>query len=271
MIIPVVNPASFINTAHPLMRGVIARWRNLPMVPLQTGTANAFRDLLRQNDIAFSGGAWTPAGQPLRPGGWRSVGFNSPGYGVIPKALLSNRSEGSVNVWAYPTRAYNSSVRESLWGQIQSADTNPELCWMHFGDDNHLYIGWNGPSGDDRLNVAASATNWTQNAWMMCTITWLSGGNTDVYVNGSSIGTKASTHVYSITTDGRWGHHNLGSMVVFGGNQDDLTIWNRKLTAGEVLNLFNATRQQFDPTLSWIELQGYDPVIADILMGQACY
>jgi hypothetical protein len=116
---------------------------------------------------------------------------------------------GSVFWWADADQAYNGSTTEVWWGGVTN-DGAPEFSCQRFSDNN-IYCGYNASGNDDRVTLAASATNFPQNTWAHYALTWTNTGTTTLYVNGVSVGTKGSTTEQTTNKNFRFGEQTFSA------------------------------------------------------------
>ena len=151
-------------------------------------------------------------------------------------------SAGTVSWWQKPSTAYNTGTIRGIWGQTNGAAA-PELSAQVFSDNN-WYVGWNNPSDDDRVIVAATAPNYRQGQWDHYVFTWASGGDSTLYQNGAVLGNK----VGGTTVSDLGGSHTLrigkqGEVASwFPGTIDEVRVYNRVLPASEIQQLYNQGR-----------------------------
>jgi len=137
---------------------------------------------------------------------------------------------------------YNSSYTMSAFFRVPNLSgdkmvfgtpTTASNQGMHHGvRDSTFYFGH---FGSDISGGTVVANTWYFGTWV-----WETGGNTTIYINGSSVATG--------TTNGFVGTDNIrvgSSWVVFTGNISQASIYNRALTAQEIQQNFNATKSRF--------------------------
>lgn len=160
---------------------------------------------------------------------------------TLTGSVLTGLASGTIACWAKHSRAYNSSVTEVLWQQMDTGGVSPQLGFMHYAT-NELYIGWYTGGNDDRVQLTATAALWPQNLWTHYALTWTSGGTTTFYVNGISVGTAASTTPHPMAGGLTIGDAVPGAASTpYQGSVDDFRVYSRVLTATEVLEIVNYT------------------------------
>jgi hypothetical protein len=138
-----------------------------------------------------------------------------------------------------PANAYNDSTIHGFWGHITGPAIPPAFDAQKFSDNN-FYIGFLNGGDDDRITLAASSANYTQNTWQHYAFTWVSGGTSRLYRNAVEIGTKTGTTVRNLAVNWEWGRQNL--VNYFAGNIDDCLIYKRELYVSDLCTIFAAGR-----------------------------
>lgn len=177
-------------------------------------------------------------------------------YCSLSASLLSNRTNGSVLWWAKPSRNWNSGIAERMWGQSQASATGPDLSMLHFDSDNKIYVGWWNSGDDDRVSIAANSTNYGANTWHHYALTWVSGGDTKFYHNGTLVETKpGGTSPGSMAQAARLGHSPIAAAGFYHGAIDQWCVWNRALSIDEINIVYNGGSglpySQWDPGRSY--------------------
>jgi hypothetical protein len=153
----------------------------------------------------------------------------------ISDPSFGGSSNGTVSWWAYNGGSYNDSTEYYWWGSDNSGTLWDFSCLKY--TDNNLYCGWI-TSTSTRVTVAASAANFPHNTWTHYALTWVSGGTSTFYVNGSSIGTYSGTSVGNVTDDIRIGaNHNQPGP--YQGNMDEWRIASTNLSANWIATEHN--------------------------------
>ena len=166
-----------------------------------------------------------------------SLVFNptNSGYTQVNSTIL-NDSGGTINIWCYPTGVPSAG----LTGYIFSAfGTNSDRFYMYQNTTNNLGIARGNPM------VSISAGVKPLNAWYNLTLTWT---NTSIsgYLYGVQFGVTTSYTGSGTTTTFIIGGYTfpLGAQV-FTGKIAQTSIYNRALSAAEVLQNYNATKGRF--------------------------
>jgi hypothetical protein len=141
---------------------------------------------------------------------------------------LANQTNLSYTMWLYPLDASN-CFASAYEGIFSISTTQMELSYSDSACELSLYTGTGG-----RLN---SGKLIKPNMWNFVAVTH-TGGTSKIYINGtlanSGTGkswTDDSTGVF------RWGRGGSG---YYTGGMDELAIWNKTLSATEILNMYNA-------------------------------
>lgn len=137
---------------------------------------------------------------------------------------------GTVCAWIKPARAHNSSQIDWIINRHSSGDIEFQMGHYY---NNSLYFGFIGPG---RYITSATATTWPQNQWAFYCTTW-GGSAVKGYINSTQLGSAAFYGPISSSTRLRIGSQQGASF--FQGSIDDIRLYNRALTAGEVSALYN--------------------------------
>ena len=150
-------------------------------------------------------------------------------YVKLPSAGFTNFTNGfSAGMWVYPTATTN-------WGRLfdfgngQNSD-NIILC--RSGTTNNVLFSVRKGSSEQTL----TATNaLTLNTWQYISVVQQANGTTTIYRNGTSIAT-GTVHVPNKLTRSYCyiGKSNGAGVSLYAGRLNDLSIWNRALTASEM-------------------------------------
>jgi hypothetical protein len=113
--------------------------------------------------------------------------------------------------------------------------------WILSKDDNNLanFMTWD-IAQTTPLAEAASSMTITNGAWHLLVGTF-DGTNAKIYVDGSLAGTSAAwAHNIAYNASGSFTiGSDEGIQNYFGGNIDEVGIWNRVLSTGEITTLWN--------------------------------
>lgn len=231
---PIVDVGSPINWGHQLNRGLIGRWQVLPLGQWAGGTQ--FKDLCRVNNGTLTNG---PTWSGSRPGGFGSLLLTS---GATPTYVAMSSS-------ATPTLATYSMC---YWARATSGGSSAGEFQKHqFGFSAGAKISLTYQGG--AFPKQNSLTTVSSGVWYHVCMTFAgtSAGDTKIYVNGVD---NSDTAVAILATDNT-ANHRIGRSAGFdalAGDTDDWRLFNRVLSSSEIYSVYQASRQQFDPTLNWI-------------------
>jgi hypothetical protein len=168
-------------------------------------------------------------------------------FGTLASPLINVFSGGgTVSVWI---RA--ESDGEGNLGRIATTGSGGNGWFFLVREEasSALRVGF-GASGTAGTNEWKTTNRYPINEWMFVTVTWDSDLITTaatIYINGVSVAVTASTVGGSVDDTGRPLHvGNLDTIRTFDGDIDVLSFYNRKLTAAEVQQNFNAHRGRFE-------------------------
>jgi len=201
-------------------------------------------------DGSGNGNRGTLTGGPTWVDGKRGKALNFDGsddYVQTPITDISF-SGGTVSWWQKSNVAFNNNaVVHAPWGQMTSDNTIPEFSAQKFTNGN-WYVGWNRSADDDRVIIAATATNWPQGVWSFYTFTWSSGGDSVLYQNGGQIGSKiGGTTVSNINDNFVIGRQGRTGTTFFNGLIDEVRVYNRALSGAEIQALYKSGAAKFAP------------------------
>ncbi len=254
-----VDTCQPLNMSHPLNRGLVSRWQNLPLG--QWGRGTTFRDLNRAsvNDGTLNGAlAW--AGSAGRRGGHgRLSGFAG---GATTSTYVDCGSSASLNptggltlaCWIYPT-AFASANGES-WCIGRDDNVLGRSYSFGFGTATASWFQING-SGST-FTGTATPSNWlTANEWNWLCATASSAGGAYYTASPTSglVNRGATTWATPNTTTGstclgrRTFAANQDGMV---GSMDAAVIYNRALSASEVAALYAEELAGCPEILRWV-------------------
>lgn len=212
-----------VDRSHPLAQGLVGCWL------MNEGGGSDVNDLMNNNNGSFGG-------TPTWSGGY--VEFDTAGDEIAISTLTElNYSEGTIIWICNPDQLYNSSTatNRSMWGMLNTGF--PEISAQVFSDNN-LYVGWYTSGDDDRVTLAASATNFIQNEDNSYAFTWVDSGYSRLYHDGIEIGDNGGgTTVSSIGYELTIGALGNVSNRVFDGGFKLMFIFNRALSAAEIAQL----------------------------------
>lgn len=157
--------------------------------------------------------------------------------------LLPGASSLSVNYHTISSWNYSSNYNQ--YGFLFEKTTNGSVNTQYslFLHPNTIYYRTYGLSW---VNVTLSATNLTNNAWNNITVTY-DGSNKKIYINGVLKITSAVTGTVTQNTTGTSiiGAYGTGQAYFFNGKIAQTAIYNKALTADEILQNYNVTKKRF--------------------------
>jgi hypothetical protein len=172
-----------------------------------------------------------------------SFTYSSPGYVSIPLSTALNKTEGTMNFWLYPTR-YNGGNGYF----VNREDAVPNAAdWLWIGpysDTFYFRLGNGSDCCSNDLSFSSVSTNIPLNTWVNMCFTWKINGTSAIYKNGSlftsrSIGNIPNTNP---AANGRIGLGHSNADDYYNGIMPRVQIYNRQLSADEVLQNFNGLR-----------------------------
>ena len=185
--------------------------------------------------------------------------YNSPQTTKTPQGIIANldgtddymrladtgddfllASAGTVECWTYVDQM-GQGRNFTILGKFRHSNTNAGGIWSFrvFGS------GGGGSQPSLTVNGVSSSNNtYTYDEWKHCVATWSggNGGTTTIYLDGSSL-TSGTTAFQEQQQTGKQVYSGVsaGYPVKIGGYR----VYNRALTAAEVLHNYNATRHRF--------------------------
>ena len=145
-------------------------------------------------------------------------------------------AQGTI-VWSQrPNDAFNSGTVRAMWGNTAGSGST-EISAQLFSDNN-FYIGWNVSGTDNRVTLAASASNWPTDKHSLYAFSWVQGGNSIFYRNGIELGRyTGSTQVSSAGSALTIGQLGAAWSAWFNGDIDLFYVFDVALVPQEVLAL----------------------------------
>lgn len=175
-----------------------------------------------------------------------SYDYASASYISVPLATAFNKTEGTINLWVYPTR-YNGGNGYF----VNREDATPNAVdWLWIGpysDTFYFRIGDGSSCCSNDLSIGSYSTVVPLNTWTNMTFTWKSGGTSEIYKNGVLYTSRAISTIpnTSPAANGRFGYGHSNADNYFTGKMPVAQIYNRQLTAREILQNFNALRGRY--------------------------
>ena len=164
----------------------------------------------------------------------------------IPLSTALNKLEGSIDMWIYP-QAYNGGNGLFVNRTGQTANALDWLWLGPYGDTFYFRLGDGVGCCNLDLTVSSWSTRAPLNTWRHVCFTWKSANTSAIYVNGELVTSRSitaipNTHPDTVGEIGN-GHNNVDGS--FNGKIPAVKIYDRQLTASEVLQNFNALRGRF--------------------------
>ncbi len=171
--------------------------------------------------------------------------------------LFSNAANSTtppVSIASLPNVASSNAFSFGAWVRFDQTDTwgrifdfgagqqNSNLLLGRQAGSNNLYLeSWSsGAATTGSLSIANAITN---GSWMHVAVTVNSSNLVTLFVNGTSVGSYTATSAlnYSGWTNNYIGASNWAADMQFRGAMDDIAIFDKALTAGEVSTLASTT------------------------------
>lgn len=171
--------------------------------------------------------------------------YANPSYIQVPNSVL-NKSEGTMNFWVYPTR-YNGG--NGYFVNREDATANA-IDWFWIGpysDTFYFRIGNGSDCCSNDLAFGSVSSVIPINTWTNMCFTWKANGTSEIYKNGilytsRNIGNIPSTHP---ANNGRIGLGHVNADNYYDGKMPLVQIYNRQLSAAEILQNFNSSRVRY--------------------------
>lgn len=231
------NPVSW---AHPLNRGLVAWWLNMPGWTF----GSTWRDLcgrshgtLTNMDPATD---WVgPAG---RPGGFGALDFdgtNDRTSLTIP--TTANLTAISISLWVYARTHGGANFGRLVSGGSDAAPFG--VLSNHGNISNTMAFAING------INLVSSAF-YTLNAWHHIACVFDSGVQKKIYIDGVERGSTTQTATLTTATAANLGDRAAGSRSHNGLLDDVRLVYGRAYSADEVRQLYQDSRQGYPGMLN---------------------
>lgn len=248
----IIDASNPINWGHPLTRGLLSWWKNIP----GTRVGLTVRDLNRKTNAS---GDWSDTnqnklvGSPHRPGGhaaWRFDGVDDYVDLETSRSDFGIVDEMSVAYWlkrlAPAGNGWHTLIAD--WEDNKGRTVHAGIHFNQYFDVRYLLD--NGVEYDVR-------TSWlpTPDVWYHCVSTLRIGDEARLYVDGKledTISTSGRTDWFDTSPSSSFVLGNKSILIVgnnnwFDGEADDIMLWNRTLSATEATALYHATYSRQNP------------------------
>ena len=207
------------------------------------GIINTDKSIVDLTNNNYNGlfGNGTTANMPVfdyyNKGALKFDGTNDYASGFGSSIVPTSTAQYTVSMWVYRTR--NNVGYEELLSQWTSANSG-----------NSFYFGFNNSNvrfTDNWNDVVVSGAGNT-NVWMNLVGVYTTS-NAFIYLNGALVATKGSGFSYTGTGPLILGRQGELTSEYFGGNISNVLIYNKALSAAEVLQNYEAQKSKFDSTI----------------------
>jgi len=135
-----------------------------------------------------------------------------------------NRTNFTISAWV----KYPSAIDAGIISKWSGASVQ----WLLWTSSNKFYFSVWDTAEQDAISSTVSTNTWYH------VVGVANNGTLRLYLNGALNGTTDTYNVIANTSQNVWIGRYTNSY--FKGNIDEISIWNRSLSAGEILNLYNA-------------------------------
>jgi hypothetical protein len=157
--------------------------------------------------------------------------------------------EISLEIWVYPTGPYTSYIQGS------TTNLGGFFGQGYFGGSTGWGLGMDTTSGINNFQfqvrnsgtISSATSSFTNNNWYHVAGTFTRNENTRLYINGVLTSTVSNTNIGSLTITPSTNNASIGRTTTFhsGCRIPTARIYNRVLSASEVLQNYNATKTRF--------------------------
>ena len=154
----------------------------------------------------------------------------------------------SIACW-FKTDADN-SANEAFWGSANGSNQRFYGSQQTQLTGDPIVIALGGGAGSSRIEVP-----WTVGEWGHAVLVCAGDDTSDLYTNGVFAASAANLDSFTTTGDIHVGRIN-GTSTYFDGGIDDVRIYNRELTAAEVLAIYDDTKLShgvLGPNVLWLQ------------------
>jgi hypothetical protein len=205
--------------ASSLLTGMVAYWK------LDETSGTRF-DSYGANHLSVNGTITSGAGKF----GNASVFGSGLNYHAVSSALSPNGASRSISAWVYMTSSTSAFFLESGPGVGDSGGTPLWIMKAHHGGSGGPFAVYHG--GNYRSGTTVASTN----TWYHVVYTYnISGASVGLWINGVR---EVNINVADANTG--TGIYIGAPYSDYQGSIDEVGIWNRELTSGEIATLYNA-------------------------------
>ena len=151
--------------------------------------------------------------------------------------ILVNSQANILSKTAYTKIAYIYISNFSTVNNIVSGGFSGQHAFWMFGT-NKLNAGHNGA-----WNTVVGATSLSLNTWYFAAVTYSDSTGWKLYLNGREDGTSATTTTFNGNQEIVIGAYSSGNN--FTGRIASVQVYNRVLTASEIVQNYNATKRRY--------------------------
>ena len=164
---------------------------------------------------------------------------------VTYNSILNTPNGATYSIWIYPTQ-----TGEFLNRGTSDSGTTPDNPRLYIDVSNkNIYFDWSSV-GVDRY-VTTSNNSFKSNSWIQIAGLVTAGGRMDIYVNGliCTYNVRFNADVMPNPLPNTNNSIQIGGATwiprYFGGRISAVSLYNRALTAAEVLQNYNSTKSRF--------------------------
>jgi hypothetical protein len=149
--------------------------------------------------------------------------------------LLNGASQFTFAVWCYPVSIDNNDM-------IIAWRNGSDYSFLGWGSNNNAFVQ---TTGSNKYRYSANDSI-TENKWNYIVATGVTGASLNMYINGAlSNGTNAGTMVNLVQSSNIIFGNDPGFSRYWEGNMGPVLLYNRALSAGEVLQNYNRLKGRF--------------------------
>ena len=163
-------------------------------------------------------------------------------YILVPSSFIPTGNEVTICLWNYGTVAVAQSVFSAMLAD-NSRVINLHLPWS----DSIVYWDAGSSAGSyDRINTAALSNSQWQGWHFWSCVKNASTGVMEIYLDGLlNVSGTSKTRTLSTTYEAYIGKFQVTSSLYHNGGVAQFLIYNRALTAKEILQNYNATKRRY--------------------------